>query len=119
MGNRQSTTQYEKLKTYTPQNISYAFRKPLDIEWFMIRYKFSLNDIDYVFHICSDEHKYDYYCNAYKGKYDPVKLKLTTYPKLKISNLCKRGFAYEFYLDDTLILDTVVYLKDGCEVGYW
>jgi hypothetical protein len=81
MGNIQSTSQYEKLKTYTPQDISYAFRKPLDIEWFGIKYKFSLNDIDYLFQIFSDEHEYHYNCHAYKGKYDPIKLKLKTYPK--------------------------------------
>jgi hypothetical protein len=118
MGNIQS--QYEELKTYTSQNISYTFKKLYNGELFVVKYRFSLNDIDYVFYIYiyDDEHNYRYYCNAYKGKYDSVKLKLTTYPELEITKLCKRGFAYEFYLDGNLILDTVVYLKDGCEVGY-
>jgi hypothetical protein len=111
MGNRQSTTQYEKLNPIS-EIIKYSIDIPFKFDLVMY-FEFSLDKVEYNFNIFikSNEgfdYRYRSWIDSSKASHEQCRLLLT--PILKIKHLCDKDYAFEVYNADELILDTVVNL---------
>jgi hypothetical protein len=115
MGNRQSTTQYEKLNPIA-ENIKYSVDVPFKFD-LVTYFEFSLNEITYNFKIFIKtdecfEYRYRSWIDSTKASHGQCYLKID--PILKIKHLCDKDYTFDVYNADELILSTDVNL----EVGY-
>jgi hypothetical protein len=120
MGNRHSTTQYEKLtENITPENINYIIHAPFKYDLVMY-FDFSLNKIDYRFKIYnkSEEFEYRYKSWSYNTKATSGQRYLKTDPILKIKHLWDKNYRFEVYNLNELKLNTVVNLVVGSKTDY-
>jgi hypothetical protein len=106
MVNNQSTTQYEKLiEKPMAKNINYCAIQ-FHINDSFMKFRFSLNNVDYVFEIFFKikDHKYHCDCLEFGDKCFKKRLNLKMYPILKMKLLCDKDYVFEVYFDDELIL---------------
>jgi hypothetical protein len=118
MGNRQSTTRYEKLIEHPiPENIKCDIRVPIKFD-LVTYFEFSLNQIEYNFKVFIKskecfEYRYRSWTDCRKAFYEQRRLQLT--PILKIKHLSDKDYSFEIYNTGELILETIVNLDVGCK----